>query len=238
MSIYKQGFYRDRHARTLHAAHVILGKVIDRLPPIDSAVDLGCGVGTWLSVLAERGVTTVQGFDGPWVDRAMLQIPDCSFREANLAEPLGEDRRFDLAMSLEVAEHLPHDQAAHFVGSLTRLSDFVLFSAAIPNQGGTGHVNEQWPEYWAARFAEHGYEVLDVLRRELWDDEAIPYWYRQNVMLYVKQGRVLEVKGSHEASGPLSMVHPEQFSERCEEMSSVGGVAKLLVHAVKEKARS
>ena len=65
--------------------------------------------------------------------------------QRDLAQPLQIDRRFDLALSLEVAEHLPPECGSEFVQTLTDLSSVILFSAAIPFQGGTDHLNEQWP---------------------------------------------------------------------------------------------
>src|SRR5699024_10679550 len=119
----------------------------DIIPTVHSAVDVGCGVGTWLSVLAAWGVKDIQGYDGDWIDTALLEIPAAHFSSRNLTEALAPPAaRFDLAMSLEVAEHLPASAARTFVKSLTAQSDFVLFSAAVPHQGGRHHVNEQWLE--------------------------------------------------------------------------------------------
>ena len=98
-------------------------------------------------------------------------------------------RRYDLAISIEVAEHIEPGNAEEFVRLLTGLSDTVLFSAAIPGQGGTGHVNEQWPEYWAALFRASGYGAMDCLRTKIWDDAQIPFWYRQNCLIFAAQRR-------------------------------------------------
>lgn len=106
----------------------------------------------------------VLGIDAPYTDRSRLRIPDELFLARDLTVPLSLERRFDLALSLEVAEHLPAAAADHFVASLTRLASVILFSAAIPDQGGEGHLNEQWPDYWVERFAAHGFGVADVLR--------------------------------------------------------------------------
>ena len=87
-------------------------------------------------------------------------------------------------MSLEVAEHLPLESAETFVDSLTKHGNFIFFSAAAPFQTGTGHVNENWCEYWAALFAAKGFEPLDIIRDQIWSDESVPYWYRQNARLF------------------------------------------------------
>ena len=71
---------------------------------------------------------------------------------------------------LEVAEHIPPECADIFVESLTwGLAPVIMFSAAVPGQGGTLHLNEQWPAYWASKFAQHGYVLIDCLRPQLWD---------------------------------------------------------------------
>lgn len=184
---YSQQFYSNRHEQTVYAASTLLGLVLEQFPGVRSAIDLGCGVGTWLQVLHEHGVDDVRGVDGPWVDQRLLEIPADRFVSRDFANQGFDaaDRRFDLAICLEFAEHIEASSAAALVQYLVSRSDLVLFSAAIPGQGGIGHVNEQWPPYWTARFAEHGYRVRDTLRPAVWTDERIPWWYRQNVMLFV-----------------------------------------------------
>src|SRR4030095_12347821 len=136
MRKYKDKFYGNRDAQTAHAARTILGLTLELLPPVQSAVDVGCGVGTWLSVLRERGVAAIRGVDGPWVRAGLLTIPPESFVAVDLTKRIPQSGRYDLAISVEVAEHLPPACAETFVDSLVDLSDFVLFSAAIPHQGG------------------------------------------------------------------------------------------------------
>ena len=64
----------------------------------------------------------------------------------------------------------------------------------MPYQGGTGHVNEQWPNYWIEQFAQRGYIAVDYIRKRIWDDEAIPWWYRQNILLFVNKERIGELR--------------------------------------------
>lgn len=239
MAVYPQDFYANRNARTVHAARTVLALVLDVIPRVESAVDVGCGVGTWLSMLREMGVPEVQGVDGPWVDRKLLVIAQESFRSTDLSQPLGLDRRYGLAISLEVAEHLPADSARGFVSSLTQLADFVLFSAAIPFQGGKGHVNEQWPEYWARLFGEFGYVAVDAVRRKIWDDPDIPYWYRQNALLYVRRERLAELRQQPEPAGgqawSLALVHPEAYLRKIERMQTIGGSFRMLRRALRDR---
>ena len=241
MADYGAEFYGDRHRRTVHAARSILAVVREVLPPIRSAVDLGCGVGTWLSVLAEDGVEDILGLDGDWVARDLLQIPPSAFLETDLGAPVRLGRRFDLAISLEVAEHLPVGSAETFVRSLAGLSDFILFSAAVPFQGGVNHVNEQWPDYWAERFRREGYAPWDSIRHRVWEDHDIPVWYRQNILLFVRHERVEELRGRSidvaEASASLSRLHPELFQVMVNDWHSVRGSSRLLGRAVRRWVR-
>lgn len=235
MSNYDQAFYEKRHAKTAHAAKTILSRVLDVIPPVRSAVDVGCGVGTWLSVLREKGVAEVKGFDGPWVDRELLQIPRESFFEADLSAPLEVQQHFDLAICLEVAEHLPPEQAKPFVKSLTDLSDFVLFSAAIPGQDGVDHINEQWQSYWAGLFDERGFGTVDCIREEIWDAKRIALWYRQNTLLFVRKERIADLR-SQVATTPatdVSSVHPDLYLARLRGQQSISGAWKLFRRAVR-----
>jgi cyclopropane fatty-acyl-phospholipid synthase-like methyltransferase len=202
--MYGHNFYEDRDRATRHSAEIVLSLVLARLG-INSATDVGCGVGTWLSVLAQKGVTNICGFDGPWVEQELLVIPKESFRQADLEKPLRIERRYDLAISLEVAEHVSPANAKTFVSSLCALSDNVLFSAAIPYQGGTGHVNEQWLHYWVDLFAARGYGCQDFIRPLIWTDTAIPFWYRQNIVFFAKGA-------PH--TRPLDLVHPDIYLMR------------------------
>ena len=238
MAEYSHAFYTDRHQKTLCAAETILSLLLERIPIVNSAVDVGCGVGTWLSVLVQRGTKDVLGLDGSWVDRNLLVVDELSFREADLTLQLDVERRFDLAISLEVAEHLPAQGAEAFVASLIALSDFVLFSAGIPFQGGKSHVNEQWPDYWAALFNTHDYVTLDFIRGQIWTDRGIPTWYKQNILFFVKRNRLGEVRiALGELCGPLLIVHPELYLAKHSDMSSVRGSWTLFASALKATLR-
>lgn len=235
---YGHDFYADRHQATLHSARTVLALVLDVLPPVRSAIDFGCGVGTWLSVVKERGADEVRGMDGPWVDQSLLAIPKECFRTINFEDKIVLDRRYDLAITLEVAEHVSPGGADAFVDSLVGASDVVLFSAAIPLQGGVDHVNEQWPEYWIDKFASRGYEALDFLRRQIWGDARIPFWYRQNVLLFVKRERLTGIPALaalHAAGNPppIAMVHPDLFLSKIARMSSVRGSWRLFQQAAR-----
>jgi SAM-dependent methyltransferase len=183
-----------------------------------SVVDVGCGLGTWLAEFEAAGVTDYLGVDGEYVDRTRLAIPAERFLARDLAQPLNVGRRFDLAVCLEVAEHLAAESADTLISSLTGLAPVVLFSAAIPMQSGIGHVNEQWPEYWRDRFARHDYVVVDVLRDGLWQNDDVEGWYRQNLLFFVRRDRLADyplLSAQFERAGDrpyLSRVHPVHYT--------------------------
>ena len=189
------------------------------LVPAHSAVDVGCGDGSWLAVLAQHGVAEVRGVDGDWVRVDQLKIPPERFARARLDTALGlADVRCDLALSLEVAEHLPAERAPGFVAELCALAPVVLFSAAIPHQGGTHHVNEQWPDYWAELFAQRGYRPIDFLRWRIWNEPDVTWWYKQNLVIYASEegmGRFpnLARAASQAPPGVARLVHPHKYEE-------------------------
>ena len=97
------------------------------------------------------------------------------------------------------------------------MSDLVLFSAAIPGQGGTNHVNEQWPEYWAAMFANNSFVCFDVLRPCLWSREKCKWWYIQNALLFAKRDTKasgIAARLGPPVASPMPLVHPRMLSGR------------------------
>ncbi len=212
---YDRGFFERLQPGSTRSAAAIVPILLNLIAP-RSVVDVGCGQGAWLASFRQHGVDDVFGIDGSWVDPRSLDIPPDRFKSADLSETLSLDRRFDLVMSLEVAEHLPPTSAETFVRSLTELGAVVLFSAAIPHQGGVVHLNEQWPEYWAALFGRFGYTPIDCLRPCIWDNPDVDCWYAQNALLFVAEGqiasypRLLPAAKAREG-WPLSVVHPRTY---------------------------
>jgi hypothetical protein len=183
-----------------------------------SVIDLGCGMGDWLSVFKEAGVEEILGIDGDHVPSEQLAIQQHEFVPHDLTNRFAPARQCDLAMSLEVAEHLPIESARPLIHSLTDLASVVLFSAAIPNQPGQHHVNCQWPAYWATLFRNRGYVAIDAIRLRLWNDSRVNWWYRQNIIVYASEKRLdqwpkLQALWHPDGVAPLPLVHPEMFVE-------------------------
>jgi hypothetical protein len=179
-------------------------------------VDVGSGRGAWARAALDHGVEDVLAIDGPWVDRTRLAVPPDRFRATDLAEIADVGRRFELAISLEVAEHLPPDASERHVRLLVGAAPIVVFSAAVPGQGGIGHVNERWPADWAALFARHGYEVVDCLRPMLWSADDVQWWYAQNMLLFGDPAALgaNPALRDHPQRGvePLPLVHPGRLA--------------------------
>lgn len=236
---YERDYYQTRDAATRPVARAVTGRLLDLLPPVRSAVDFGCGVGAWLAALREQGAERVLGLDGDWVSRDLLAIEAAEFRPARLEQPQELGERFDLAISLEVAEHLPPEASAGFVENLTRAADLVLFSAAIPGQAGTRHVNLRWQSEWQALFRQRGYRAFDVLRPAFWNDASIPWYYRQNLLVYARAARK-DLCGPLETAAGASpaivdLVHPELHLRLVRKQRSVRKLLKVLSRRLGER---
>lgn len=215
MQSYTEQFYKGQRTGSRQSAKEIIPLVLALVHP-KHVIDVGCGVGAWLSVFRECGVEDIWGVDGDYVDKRMLEIPEERFFSWDLKKPLRLDRQFDLVVSLEVAEHLPSECAETFVNSLVCLGPVILFSAAMPFQGGTGHVNEQWPEYWAKFFQERECAVIDCIRKKIWQSENVEWWYAQNILIFVQRNHLashplLQRELANTASSQLSIVHPKKY---------------------------
>lgn len=218
---YDHAFFESITETSRHSAEKIVPFVLTILQA-QSVVDVGCGEGSWLAEFRRQGIEDVLGLDGEYVPADVLKIPATSLVRCDLSRPFSLSREFDLAVCLETGEHLSEDRAAGLVADITRLAPQVLFSAAIPFQRGTHHVNCQWPDYWQTLFAAQDYLAFDVIRPKLWNESGVAYWYRQNLVLYVRRDKV--GKNPHlspllAATGPLKrMVHPVL----CEEWDGFG----------------
>jgi 2-polyprenyl-3-methyl-5-hydroxy-6-metoxy-1,4-benzoquinol methylase len=180
---YDSLFFNSIESGSLQSAQIVVPIVLDLISP-RSVVDVGCGRGAWLKAFQENGVPDVFGLDGSYVDVEKLLIDRERFSPTDLAGPFTIEKTYDLAVCLEVAEHLPAKAAAGLVASLTKAAPAILFSAAVPGQSGTAHINEQWPSYWTKLFARHEFCRLDPVRRKVVCDERVDWWYRQNTYLY------------------------------------------------------
>lgn len=234
-NFYDKNFYLQQRDLSLESAGEVVPYLKSILEP-RRVVDVGCGVGTWLGEFLRQGVPDVLGLDGSYVRQEMLQIPIDRFRPTDLAQPrmvkVGE--QFDLAISLEVAEHLPAAVADDFVALLASLAPTVVFSAAIPGQGGVNHINEQWPDYWLTRFEKHGYHAIDCLRPHFWNNKHVQLCYRQNMFLIMRDEALLDRLRNQGTNynWPLRMVHPDTFLDAISRPPTLRQICHYLPGAV------
>lgn len=211
---YAPSFFSEIADSAQAGARRILPLAFELLEPT-SVVDVGCGAGHWLAEAARLGIGDYLGIDG-YAPAESLQIDARRFVTHDLSRPLTVGRRFDLVLCLEVAEHLDASAADVLVASLAGLGPAVLFSAAVPHQSGHHHLNEQWPDYWAERFAAQGLHPVDAIRPRIWADADVPWWYRQNVLLFcepqlVERSAALREARERTALGQLPVVHPQLY---------------------------
>jgi SAM-dependent methyltransferase len=187
--VYGQDFFNYIEHGARRSAQAIAPLLLQVLP-IRSVLDVGCGRGVWLDVWRSAGVEDVFGLDGGYVDPGSLLVPRRCYAAADLAKGFRLNRSFDLAQCLEVAEHLPTGAADSLVDSLVSHSKLILFSAAVPGQGGEHHINERPLQYWRDQFARRGYLAVDFVRPAISGDRGIEPWYRYNSVLYASRDSI------------------------------------------------
>jgi SAM-dependent methyltransferase len=210
---YNSTFFANQAEGALRSAQIVAPIVVELVSPA-TVVDIGCGQGAWLRAFQENGVEELKGYDGPWVDSSRFFIDPRFFCQVDLCSLESVLGCFDLALCLEVGEHLPARIAPQLVKLLTNAAPLVLFSAAIPGQGGTRHINEQWPDYWKAIFARRGFRRLDPIRRKILHDNQVEWWYRQNIYLYaaeeaIANSAVLKEEERLAQENLLDHLHPD-----------------------------
>lgn len=211
---YDENFYRANRANSQRRANAVL-PIVNKFIHPKKVIDIGCGVGGWLSVWKEFFGAEVYGIDGDYVKRKLLLIDEENFYPFNLENRIKLNQKFDLVETIEVAEHLSPARADSFIEDLTKLSDVILFSAAITGQGGTNHVNEQMQSYWAEKFLRQNYVCIDCIRPQIWNNKNIDVIYRQNMFIYAKSSELYrypelqEYYLKHKENQILDAVHPE-----------------------------
>ena len=242
--LYNEAFYTAQMQGSYGSAVKIL-PYIQKYIDVENVIDVGCGVGTWLKAWKDiKPDIKIFGIDGNQVSQELFMISTQHYQCVDLTQnahkilknipitnkKMGGGKPFTLSQSLEVAEHLDARYAENFVLLLTSLSDVVLFSAAIPNQGGTHHVNEQPPIYWAELFAKYDYVCLDYIRMQIWNNPEIESWYRQNTLVFVHKQHLELFYDIKPSPIPPHLVHPELFRYYVQELQHLNNkfIIKIL----------
>lgn len=199
-----------------NSAQEVLSFLVKTFAP-KSLLDVGCGIGNWGMVAKELGIPHIKGIDFSEIVANELKIDPQEFEKVDLRKPFKLNEEFDLVISLEVGEHLPIESAEDFVHSICQHGDIVLFSAAIPGQGGFRHINEQWPDYWALFFHKQGFQTYDVLRNKFWNNTQIKPWYKQNMLLFAKPSAVAQLNWAPTPQ-VSRLVHPDIFLDKVKKL--------------------
>jgi hypothetical protein len=229
---YANEYFETFVQRSLRSARAVVPIVVELVRP-RSVIDVGCGQAPWLAAFRENGVEVVRGLDGSYVDRSRLLIDASCFEAVDLGRPFTIEGRYDLAVCLEVVEHLRDRAGKAVVKNLVSAAPVVLFSAAIPGQGGEGHVNEQWPSYWEAEFHGQGYRRLDAIRPRVWNDVRVDSWYRQNLFLFasgdaIERNPALKAEASRQAHPRLECVEERVLAALTEPTSCLSAALRAL----------
>ena len=155
----------------------------------DSFNDIGCGDGHLVELASLLEIPSF-GIDLNCVSRR-LQWGQIVKRDLTENMDGFELPKAHLTFSLEVGEHLPEVFADKYCQILSRYTEKILvFSAAIPGQGGSGHINEQIHKYWQVKLFNQGFGIMDEASRnlkEIWSRVAGgAWWYSQNVQVFRK----------------------------------------------------
>lgn len=209
---YTENYFAELRDGSVQSAQHIVPLIVELFHP-RRVIDVGCGIGAWLAVFRDHGVAEVMGVDGDYINRRSLLIAEDEFVPFDLRSPLRLKQQFDLALCLEVAEHLSADCAAPLVRSLVSLAPVVVFSAAVPFQGGVHHVNEQWPAYWVERFNAEGYTAVDCLRPKIWENQAVEWYYAQNILCFIRRDALRRYPLPENAyrNSMLTVIHPRNY---------------------------
>ena len=231
---YDNKFYETLNKSSEISAEIYIEYLYKYLKP-NSVADVGCGHAAWLKASKKYGSTKHTGIDGVWNDGKLIQELGFDFLCKDLDNIDDFIEPHDLAISLEVAEHLKPENSENFIAYLTKISDVVLFSAAFVNQGGTNHINERNPSFWGNIFSKKGYVAFDLFREKFWGDDRVGFWYRQNCFLYCKKGSMQydELINQNvrvvENLDFLDCVHPNLYMTKCGEGIGFAAHAKDLL---------
>lgn len=206
-----QNMHQSHHAEIetrSYSNNALADAIISSLQP-KSVIDVGCGIGLLMNQLAKNDID-VLGIEGTWLqDESMIMSPE-KYLRLDLENSFTIQRKFDVCCCIEVAEHLDPSRADGFIKDICALSGAVVFSAAIAGQGGKGHKNEQWQEYWCSKFESNGFSTFDLFRDRFRRDNKMLPWLQQNVLLFLdKQHRLADELIAFQIEPEMAnMIHP------------------------------
>jgi len=201
---------------------------------IRTVIDMWWWIWAFTKVFLDNGIDAIC-VDWPWVNKNNLYIDEKYFIERDFEQYNVFWKKYDLAFSLEVAEHLQEKSAKNFVKTLCNCADYVIFSAAVPYQWWQNHINEQSPEYWKTLFENEWYEICDCLRILFRDNKKIPWWYKNNIFLYHKKWT--NIPNGLNDKWPLYTIHPDAYEELKVIFNSPRKTFRHLIWVILEKLK-
>lgn len=227
---YKRKYFASRWAIAQESARVIV-PLLQKQFQARSVVDFGCATGIWLSEFRRLGVARIFGIDGPWVPRSQLLISEKEFEVVDFSQGnIPSVDKYDIALCIEVAEHLSESRGKILVDALAAASDVIVFSAAVPGQRGRGHINERLQSFWCSEFEQRGFACFDLCRPAIWDDYRVNVIYKQNLLIFVSKGDEAEksLAGCRIVSRyDTDRIHPDLFKLRSDGRRSLAYCRRL-----------
>jgi hypothetical protein len=205
-SQYDDSFFGDAYATSYLSAQLILGHLNEHFR-FNSVVDVGAGVGAWSRAALEMN-KTVTSIDGEWVSEIPGKFSRLNYIFQNLNNKVSTNSQHDIAVCVEVAEHLLPERSQGIVADLCKLAPVVVFGAALPRQGGAGHINCRPHSFWIKAFSENKYTAIDLFRPKFWYDGRVGPWYSQNTYLFVAPEKLNQFVGFSSPS-LVDIYHPK-----------------------------
>jgi 2-polyprenyl-3-methyl-5-hydroxy-6-metoxy-1,4-benzoquinol methylase len=191
--IYDEAFFAEwgrSNDAYVNSARVIVDVLHDNFGP-GRLVDLGCGCCVYSHFFKQKGaeVVCIDAVQPPEKHAFPVEIV-----QQDMTVPFENTwGDFDLALCLDVGEHIPEDLCEPFLKNITQFSDRLIMSCAPPGQGGHHHVNEQPKRYWIEKLRAHGFdydkrrtgvlcETFKRVRTEL-------MWMWEHISLYERRER-------------------------------------------------
>jgi hypothetical protein len=195
-------FEFENTSNSLVSAKYIIDEIFQYFESSTSFIDYGCGLGAWASVFESKGIQKFKCFDHPTLPKEKLLIQNKeNFFPMDLEYELPEISKVDFCICIEVLEHFSDTKGRDIINFLTSSSDLILFSAAIPNQKGVGHINEQRHNYWHNIFQSKGFMFYDGFKSELFKHEnEIKFFHLQNMFIYYNDSNKHLFLGHHNVS--------------------------------------
>lgn len=169
-----------------------VAEILNEFFSFSSVFDIGCGVGLYLEQLHILGKETL-GCDSS--EAAVGMAPESiTVYQADATKPIKVNRRFDLVICFEVAEHIQGRYSLQLVRNCVHQGDIVCFTAAPKGQGGIGHINEQPYQFWINLFSRHGFRYEDTLSKKIrirMKDEQVVSWIAENLLVFKEKTSII-----------------------------------------------